>query len=38
VLDVEAGDPGRALLYVAASVVLGIAAATVGYVLGRSAF
>jgi fluoride exporter len=36
VLDVEAGEPGRALVYVAASVVLGIAAATAGYVLGRS--
>jgi CrcB protein len=38
VLDVEAGEPGRALLYVAASVVLGIAAATAGYALGRAAF
>lgn len=38
VLDVEAGEPGRALLYVGASVVLGIAAATAGYVLGRAAF
>ena len=38
VLDVEAGEPGRALLYVAASVVLGIAAATAGYLLGRSVF
>jgi fluoride exporter len=36
VLDVEAGEPGRALLYVTASVGLGIAAATAGYVLGRS--
>jgi len=38
VLDVEAGEPGRALLYVGASVALGIASATAGYVLGRSAF
>ena len=38
VLDVEAGEPGRALIYVAASVVLGIAAATAGYGLGRSVF
>lgn len=36
VLDVEAGEPGRALVYVAASVGLGLAAATAGYVLGRS--
>jgi fluoride exporter len=36
VLDVEAGEPGRALAYVGASVVLGIAAATAGYVLGRA--
>ena len=36
VLDVEAGEPGRALLYVAASVVLGIAAAAAGYALGRT--
>src|SRR5215218_1004661 len=38
VLDVDAGEPGRALLYVAASVALGIAAATAGYALGRAAF
>jgi CrcB protein len=38
VLDVDAGEPGRALLYVAASVGLGLAAATAGYVLGRAAF
>jgi fluoride ion exporter CrcB/FEX len=37
VLDVEAGEPGRALVYVGASVVLGIAAATAGYALGRAA-
>lgn len=38
VLDVDAGEPGRALLYVAASLTLGIAAAAAGYVLGRTAF
>ncbi len=38
VLDVEAGEPGRALLYVGASVVAGIAAAAAGYALGRAAF
>jgi fluoride exporter len=38
VLDVDAGEPARALIYVAASLMLGIAAATAGYVLGRSAF
>jgi len=38
VLDAEAGEPGRALAYVVASVVLGVAAATAGYALGRSAF
>jgi CrcB protein len=38
VLDVDAGEPGRAALYIGASVVLGIAAATAGYVLGRAAF
>jgi fluoride exporter len=36
VLDVEAGEPGRALAYVGASVVLGIAAAAGGYVVGRA--
>jgi CrcB protein len=35
VLDVEAGEPGRAALYVLTSVVGGIAAATCGYLLGR---
>jgi len=35
VLDVDAGEPGRAAAYVALSVVGGIAAATAGYVLGR---
>ncbi len=38
VLDVDAGEPGRALIYIAASLMLGIAAATAGYVLGRAAF
>jgi fluoride exporter len=35
-LDLEAGEPGRALLYVAASVVLGLAAAAAGYYMGRA--
>ena len=35
VLDVDAGEPWRALGYLLASVVGGIAAATCGYVLGR---
>ena len=35
VMDVDAGEPGRALGYLVASVVGGIAAATAGYVLGR---
>jgi CrcB protein len=35
VLDVDAGEPRRAALYVAVSVVGGLAAATAGYVLGR---
>jgi CrcB protein len=35
VLDVDAGEPGRATAYVVISVVGGIAAAAVGYVLGR---
>jgi CrcB protein len=36
VLDFEAGEPGRALLYIAASVVGGLAAAGAGYALGRT--
>jgi len=36
VLDVEAGEPGRAVAYVGASVVLGLAAAAGGYALGRT--
>ena len=35
VLEVDAGRGGRALLYVVASVVGGIAAAALGYALGR---
>ena len=37
-LDFEAGEPAKALLYVAASVLLGIAAATAGYYAARAAF
>jgi CrcB protein len=36
VQDVDAGDPGRALAYVAASVVLGITAAAVGFFAARA--
>ena len=36
VLDVDAGEPGRAFLYVIASVGLGLAAAAAGYALARS--
>jgi len=35
VLDADAGEPGKALVYVLASVVGGIAAAAAGYVVGR---
>ena len=35
VLEVDAGEPGRAFAYVAASVFGGLLAATAGYVLGR---
>jgi len=35
-LDFEAGEPGRAVIYVLASVVLGLAAAAAGYYLARS--
>ncbi|CAA9494205.1 MAG: Fluoride ion transporter CrcB [uncultured Solirubrobacteraceae bacterium] len=34
-LEVEAGEPGRAMLYVLASVAGGLLAATAGYSLGR---
>jgi CrcB protein len=36
VLDVEAGEPGRALAYIAASVLGGLAAAAAGLALGRT--
>jgi fluoride exporter len=35
VLEVDAGEPGRAIAYVLASVLGGLAAATAGYALGR---
>jgi CrcB protein len=35
VLDVDAGEPRRAVVYLALSVAGGLAAATFGYVLGR---
>ena len=35
VLEVDAGEPGRAAGYLLASVIGGIAAATAGYMLGR---
>ena len=35
VLEVDAGEPGRAFGYVVASVVGGLAAAAAGYALGR---
>ena len=37
-LDIEAGEPVRAIVYVAASVLLGLGAAAVGYYIGRTAF
>ena len=37
VLEVDAGKGGRALVYVVVSVIGGIAAAALGYVLGRRA-
>jgi CrcB protein len=36
VLDVDAGEPGRALAYVAASVLGGLAAAAAGFYLARA--
>lgn len=36
VLEVDAGEPGRAFGYVVASVVGGLAAAAAGYALGRT--
>lgn len=35
-LDLEAGEPMRALIYVSASVMLGLAAAAAGYLAGRA--
>jgi CrcB protein len=35
VLEVDAGEPGRAIAYVTLSVLGGLAAGTAGYVLGR---
>jgi fluoride exporter len=35
VLEVDAGEPARAVWYLLASVVGGLAAATAGYALGR---
>ena len=35
VLETDGGKPGKAMLYIAASVVGGIAAAAAGYALGR---
>ena len=35
VLEVDAGEPARAVVYILTSVVGGLAAATVGYALGR---
>jgi CrcB protein len=35
VIEVDAGRPGRAFAYVAASVIGGLAAAAAGYLLGR---
>jgi CrcB protein len=35
-LDLEAGEPGRAFLYVTASVALGVAAAAAGYFAARA--
>ena len=37
-LDIEAGEPIRALTYVAASVLLGLGAAAAGFYFGRAAF
>jgi CrcB protein len=36
ILEVDAGEPGRAVAYVVASVAGGLVAATAGYALGRS--
>ena len=36
VLEADAGEPGRAIVYVLVSVIGGLLAATAGYALGRS--
>jgi F0F1-type ATP synthase membrane subunit c/vacuolar-type H+-ATPase subunit K len=36
VIDVDAGEPARALRYAGASLALGFAAAAAGYVVGRA--
>lgn len=36
ILEVDAGEPGRAIAYVVASVAGGLVAATAGYALGRA--
>ncbi len=36
VLDIEAGEPGRAALYVGASIVVGLGAAALGLAAGRA--
>lgn len=36
ILEVDAGEPGKAIAYVVASVAGGLVAATAGYALGRS--
>lgn len=36
--DFDAGEPGRALIYIAASVLLGLAAAAAGFYGGRAIF
>lgn len=36
ILEVDAGEPGRAIAYVVASVAGGLIAATAGYALGRA--
>ena len=37
-LDFDAGEPGRAFLYIGASVVLGLAAAAAGFYGGKALF
>lgn len=38
VLDVNAGEPGRAVLYVISSLALGLLAAAAGFLVGRQIF